>query len=84
MQAEAAALEPGVPFTLGVRQPWAHKVAEVAELTEEQKEYMAKVGCFGVAELKDGAFGMERLFWRACRGAEGVHGQGGMLWLGSS
>lgn len=31
------------PFTLGQRQPWASKVAEVSELTEEQKEHMAKL-----------------------------------------
>lgn len=37
-QAQAAS---GQPFTLTVRAPWADKVVELPELTEEQKEYIA-------------------------------------------
>eukprot|EP00879_Flechtneria_rotunda_P002141 GHRR01002325.1.p1 GENE.GHRR01002325.1~~GHRR01002325.1.p1 ORF type:complete len:303 (+),score=127.78 GHRR01002325.1:221-1129(+) len=36
-------LAAGEPFRLTTRAPWAGKQAEVAELTEEQKEYLAKV-----------------------------------------
>jgi pre-mRNA-processing factor 17 len=39
----SAPIDPSQPFTLGQRQPWAEKVAEVSELTDEQKEYMAKI-----------------------------------------
>jgi len=35
--------DPTAPFTLKQKQPWASKVAEVVELTEEQKEYLAKM-----------------------------------------
>lgn len=31
------------PFQVTNRQPWANKVAEVAELTDDQKEYMAQL-----------------------------------------
>mmetsp|Transcript_18506 Transcript_18506/g.51945 ORF Transcript_18506/g.51945 Transcript_18506/m.51945 type:complete len:569 (-) Transcript_18506:353-2059(-) len=41
--ARKAPIDPTVPFTLEQRQPWAHKEVHAAELTEEQKEYLAKV-----------------------------------------
>eukprot|EP00955_Chlamydomonas_euryale_P106899 365734-Chlamydomonas_euryale.AAC.7 len=40
---QCSALDPSQPFTLSQRQPWAAKVAEVSELTEQQKEYLAKL-----------------------------------------
>ncbi|GBF87694.1 hypothetical protein Rsub_00405 [Raphidocelis subcapitata] len=41
--AEAAgAADPEAPYELLTRQPWAEKEAVAVELTEEQKEYMAK------------------------------------------
>ena len=40
---DAEPIDPTAPFTLAARQPWANKVAEVIELTEEQKDYMAKM-----------------------------------------
>ncbi|PNW84243.1 hypothetical protein CHLRE_04g226450v5 [Chlamydomonas reinhardtii] len=38
----AAPFDPSAPFSLQERQPWASKQAEIAELTEEQKEFIAK------------------------------------------
>ena len=40
---ESEPVDPTAPFTLAARQPWANKVAEVSELTEEQKDYMTKI-----------------------------------------
>ncbi|GIL86051.1 hypothetical protein Vretimale_9079 [Volvox reticuliferus] len=39
----AESVDPSQPFRLQERQPWANKEREVAELTEEQKEYIAKM-----------------------------------------
>ncbi|KXZ41899.1 hypothetical protein GPECTOR_249g617 [Gonium pectorale] len=39
----AEPFDPSQPFTLQEKQPWANKQQEVAELTEEQKEYIAKM-----------------------------------------
>lgn len=36
-------VDPEAPFTLAHKQPWSTKEVKVAELTEEQKEYMAQV-----------------------------------------
>lgn len=36
-EAKSAPVDPSRPFALGERQPWSAKVAEVSELTEEQK-----------------------------------------------
>eukprot|EP00798_Chlamydomonas_sp_ICE-L_P006550 gene6550-3202_t len=57
-QKVAEAGDMSAPFTLSNKQPWAQKGAEVSELTEEQKEYMAKVeaekieGAVGAIEVK--------------------------------
>lgn len=40
--AAAQAFDPSVPFSLVARQPWAEKQVEQVELTDEQKEYIAK------------------------------------------
>lgn len=43
LAAEVAQFDPSMPFALGEKQPWAGKAREVAELTDEQKEYIAQV-----------------------------------------
>ena len=43
LEAQEGAFDPSQPFSLQQRQPWASKEREVNELTEEQKEHMAKL-----------------------------------------
>ncbi|MEW5301226.1 MAG: hypothetical protein WDW38_004777 [Sanguina aurantia] len=50
---ELEAQQPDQPYSLQVKQPWANKETAVAELTSEQKDYIAKLD----AEKVEGASG---------------------------